>query len=389
LAEVARDVASPDQMSIIAVAHTADDQAETLLMHLLRGSGLDGLAGMHPYRPLASEFGNETTAERVWVVRPLLNVQRTEILRYLDAYGLPWREDVTNRDLRFTRNWLRHEILPQLAERYPTIRTTLTRTAAILSDEAARATAIDQATFQDLLVSASEHDRVVLRRTDFCALDNATQRGVLRWGWRTLGAPSDVLTFTHIEDLRSALPLSGVNAGPFPIAAGIAWSAVDDQFSLHRMETLPILPNHPFLGDVWRQAQTTLTLVVPGRYKIGQWVLRVLLLDRVSLTTDWQNNQDPWQAFLDRQMIRLPQLTTPQSGQRFAPLGLGGQHKSLGDLFTDHQISPFLRSGWPLIVDGEDGAIVWVCGIQPAHTARITAQTREVLHLRWEREESA
>jgi tRNA(Ile)-lysidine synthase len=69
-------------------------------------------------------------------------------------------------------------------------------------------------------------------------------------------------------------------------------------------------------------------------------------------------------------------------------LGLGGRHKALGDLFTDRKIPPVLRAGWPVIGDSADGEILWVCGIQPAQRARITAQTAQILHLQWERSES-
>jgi tRNA(Ile)-lysidine synthase len=108
----------------IAVAHTRDDQAETLLLRLLRGAGAAGLAGMRP------RSGD--------VVRPLLAVSRGEVLAHLRERGLSWREDPSNADLAYRRNRVRHELIPYLEERFnPAIRASLARTASVLADEAA------------------------------------------------------------------------------------------------------------------------------------------------------------------------------------------------------------------------------------------------------------
>jgi tRNA(Ile)-lysidine synthase len=108
----------------IAVAHTRDDQAETLLMRLLRGAGATGLGGMRP------RTGR--------LLRPLLEVSRQEVLAHLRDRGLEWREDPTNADLRHLRNRVRHELLPYLEARFnPALRTALARTAGLLAEEAA------------------------------------------------------------------------------------------------------------------------------------------------------------------------------------------------------------------------------------------------------------
>lgn len=92
----------------VATAHTVDDQVETVLHRILRGTGIEGLSGMRRTRPLSAS---------VALVRPLLAVQRREVLEYLNAIGQDYRNDATNQDTKWTRNWLRHELLPQLRER--------------------------------------------------------------------------------------------------------------------------------------------------------------------------------------------------------------------------------------------------------------------------------
>ena len=117
-----RDVAEAHGARLVATAHTADDQVETVLHRLLRGTGLAGLAGIAAVRPLV---------EGIVVVRPMLAISAASARGYLDAVGQPWREDATNRDTRYARNLLRHELLPRLtAGPYPAVGESILRLAA-------------------------------------------------------------------------------------------------------------------------------------------------------------------------------------------------------------------------------------------------------------------
>ena len=107
--------------SAVATGHQLDDQAETVLLHLLRGTSLEGLGGMPIKRPLAPG---------VELIRPLLALTRDEVLLYLKRHGLSWRDDASNRDPRFTRNWVRRDVLPRLEKRAPGVKTRLAAIAA-------------------------------------------------------------------------------------------------------------------------------------------------------------------------------------------------------------------------------------------------------------------
>jgi tRNA(Ile)-lysidine synthase len=109
------------RFSAVATGHHLDDQAETVLLHLLRGTSLEGLGGIAPSRPLAPG---------VALIRPLLPITRAEVRVYLDLHGLSWREDRSNRDRAFTRNWVRAEVLPLLERRAPGVKERLSRLAA-------------------------------------------------------------------------------------------------------------------------------------------------------------------------------------------------------------------------------------------------------------------
>lgn len=117
------------ELDAIATAHTLDDQAETVLYKLLRGAWTEGLAGIFP---VVIPGGNGAEG---MIVRPFLNTRRAEIEAWLQALGQPWREDATNRDIAFTRNRIRHDLLPILAEYNPQIKAQLAHVATIARDE--------------------------------------------------------------------------------------------------------------------------------------------------------------------------------------------------------------------------------------------------------------
>jgi tRNA(Ile)-lysidine synthase len=119
----------------IALAHNLDDQAETVLLQLIRGAGVRGLAGMPLVRLDTTTASEDARAARI--LRPLTAVPRADIERYAIAHGLAWLEDESNEDTELTRNWLRHEIIPLLANRMPGVRATLARAAANMGDAAA------------------------------------------------------------------------------------------------------------------------------------------------------------------------------------------------------------------------------------------------------------
>jgi len=418
LTQVAVAVTPPAQTPGIALAHHVDDQAETLLLHLVRGSGLRGLGGMQwvssrlvgdlwPDAPLDQQ------SQSLQLIRPLLGVQRADLLRYLRTQGLTWREDSSNADQGFIRNRLRHTVLPALAIINPNIGATLARTAHILQAEADRVTALDQAALATLLVepawsftelqawqqqtvaakTATAPARVVLNGTDLLALPLAAQRGVLREAVGLLAQVDTPLDFAHSEAILAGLQPPVATSGPHPLVAQVAWSIASAtantpvRLSLHQMRALPFAPTHPFLDAQWRENVGSLLLPETGTLTVTDgWSLTINRTLTTALPTDWRSGGQRWRAYLDADQVGTPVLTTPRRGQTFAPLGMAGRHKMVGDFFTDRKIPVALRSGWPLIVDQVSGEILWVCGYQPSHHARITAETQQVLWLGWQRD---
>lgn len=378
------DCQSDVQRPTIAVAHNADDQAETILMHALRGSGLSGLAGMRP----VTHLPNRTSPVPLRLVRPLLDVPRTHILQYLDDHEIPWREDPSNREMRFARNWLRHQILPELRKLYPHLTPALARLGAVMAEESDRAERINAEAFQRLRepseppATTQPPARVVLNREGFRGLDVATQRGVVRLAGLSLGLLAEDMDYERTENLRLAL-VGDETPSVLPLAGQIVWSADGSRFSLHNRTALAFRPDTPFLDGDWRSQHNSMNLPLDGEVAVANWRLTCKTVALADLPADWREVNDPWQVWCDGGQVNGLRLSTPQRGQRFAPLGLAGRHKNIGDLFTDSKVPVAVRSVWPVLVDESSGEVVWLCGLRLAHHARIRPETQRILHLQW------
>ncbi|MCC9078303.1 tRNA lysidine(34) synthetase TilS [Litorilinea aerophila] len=392
LGEVARAITPPGQPPVVAVAHHQDDQAETLLMNLLRGSGLAGLGAMAWVGPLPDDSPTNPSRSPVYLVRPLLGVRRAAIRAYLEAFGLPWREDPSNHDLSFLRNRIRHQLLPELATINPRVVETLARTADLLAQEARRAERWDRKALDQLTLERTPAERVVLDLTGLLAQDPATQRGVLRQALAEMQADLRAVGFHHIDNILARLEQSTHAGGPYPLLDHLVWTvagATDRtpaRLSLHRDDELPFAPQHPFLGTGWRQTVGEAPIPCPGQLQAGRhWQLLCRCYPIQHLPPDWRTPGEPWRAFLDADRVHTLALTTPWPGARFAPLGMGGRHKSLGDFFTDRKVPAALRAGWPVVIERAERRPVWICGQAISHQVRITDQTRQVLQLQWQR----
>lgn len=193
----------------VVTAHTADDQAETVLQRILRGTGISGLAGMRRARPLCAG---------VTLIRPLLAVRRAELLDYLHALDQPFREDATNLDRRFTRNRLRHALLPQLANEYnPNVSEALLR----LSQLAAEAQAIVDERISGLL----RHVRFETRRVSIAISPLAEEpryviRELLLAAWRRQGWPEQAMGFDEWDAVAGFLLSPESRSGPLDMLPG-------------------------------------------------------------------------------------------------------------------------------------------------------------------------
>jgi len=362
------ETARQQSAQAVAVAHTADDQVETVLMHLLRGAGLSGLAGMS-YRAVMPGWD-----EQVPLVRPLLGTWRTEIMDYCQEHGLEPVIDPSNADITLYRNRLRHELIPYLKQYNPRVKETLWRMVKVLS--------ADQAVLQEVTrqawsrcLSGQGDGYVMLSLSALRALSLGLQRGVLREAITCLRPNLRDIDFSAVEravDWVSQPP----QTGQVDLVSGLNLYFENER--LFVMEAGARLAE-----DDWPQVvgEKEESLGAPGELSLENgWTLTC----EVANFEGWEGlsslKGNPYHAWLDAAALSLPlQVRTARSGERFEPLGMGGHSMKLSDFFINEGLPRRARAGWPLVCSGVQ--VAWIAGYRPANPFRVRETTGSVVHL--------
>lgn len=366
---------------VVAVGHNADDQAETVLMHFLRGSGLAGLRGMQPQSPFplekSSTVHDQPPIVKLRLIRPLLFIPRAQILGYCMDHNLRPRFDRSNEDTTYFRNRLRHELLPLLETYNPQVRRILASTAAVLADDYELLRDDVLATWPHVVVQENGQ-RLVLDLAAWRNLPTALQRGVLRMAIARLRATLRNVNYVHVDNAYWLLR-EGHTGDRMTLPAGLELALGYDCFAMGDEGVELPLNDLPQLDVEW------LPLSMPGTTPLSGWQVETTLLAPADLPAEWPNNADPWQAWLDADVLGpAPALRTRQAGVRFQPLGMAGRSKLLAELFTNVKIPAPARDRWPLLVTTA-GAIAWICGLRLDERAKVTPTTQHVIHARLRR----
>lgn len=361
------EVAEAEGAGAVAVAHTADDQVETVLMHLLRGAGTSGLAGMEA-RSLPNPW-----SETVALVRPLLGTWRAEIEDLCVREGLQPLRDASNQDTTFFRNRLRHELIPTLESYNPGIKRALLQSAEILR--------ADRHLLEQL---AAEAWPAVLRRQGdgYLGLDRsafreqplALQRLLLRSAFAALRPAARDLDFEAVARARNVF--AAEDGKPQDWAAGLILLAEEELVWVAEEEArIPV--DGPQLAPGLEVA-----VEVPAVLELGGgWQFRAEAVpDAEDIRAQAIENRDPYQAWLDRGTAG-EQLTlrTRRPGDRFQPLGLEVGSQKLADFMINARLPARARAGWPLLCRGDE--ILWVPGLRIAQGGRLRPESRAALHL--------
>ncbi len=334
----------------IATAHTVDDQAETVLMRLLRGSGRSGLTGI-PIRR-----GGR-------IVRPLLHVTRAEVEAYLTAHAWSYRVDQSNQDRRYLRNRIRLELLPFLQERFDAkIIPRLGRLADVLQAEEAWLEAAVESAAADAIVSDQGACRLDMGTVSGFPL--GLQRRLVR---RFLLQLRGDLRHISFEDIETILALA--EGREFTLEKGLVLRR-----HRGRMEIRPKAKPRLSYQHAWNPA---VPLHIPelGLTLSGE----VLPASRLGhLVVD-----DMCEARMDADKLCIPlYVRSRRQGDRYRPLGSPGRTK-LKEVFRSREISPENRDRRPVIVSGE--SIAWVLGLPVSEEYKVTKSTSNVLLIRVDR----
>jgi tRNA(Ile)-lysidine synthase len=353
----------------VAVGHTADDQVETVLMHLLRGAGPSGLSGMG-FHSLPNPWSTI-----IPIIRPLLSTWRKEILQYIDDHELSASQDQSNLDQRFFRNRLRHELIPTLESYNPNVRKTLWKTAQVLSDEQIVLNQVSESAWQTCIVSQSA-EAVQFSSGHFNQQPAAIQRVLLRKAIGHLIPGLRDIDFEAIERARQFIQMPSLSFR-MDLIAGLQLLYEKERVWLTIREgNLP--------SQHWPQLAipSPASLDIPGKIQISQeWELQASFrtLDGKS-RQNALNNTDPYQIWLDLDQLELPLVVrTRMPGDRFQPLGMNGRSVKISDLFINQKLPRRARDRWPLICIGDE--ICWIPGFRVSHPFRLTDQTSRAVYL--------
>lgn len=367
-----RDVAGGQR---IAVAHHANDQVETLLLHWVRGSGLAGLVGMPP--------------RQQDIIRPLLEITRAETVAYCQEHDIIPLEDHSNSDPRFLRNRIRHEVIPLLQELNPSLQRTLLRNAEVMRVDLEWLEAQVDDCWAGVVVSEQE-DTIKLNMRALLALPLSLQRHLLRRVGAHLCAgqspfePRHLLLIQQLLSNRSTGPERTlhlpqkiqvhVRAGhaifvckPLPAKVEPGQAATYGEISL-TIPGMALIPGTPWAAQT-EVLSAHLTASVIRALRQENWAEVWRLLEQPTRYT----------VYLDGDTIGAELLVrTRQPGDRIQPLGMAGE-KKVQDIFVDNHISREERATTPLFF--ADTHCLWVAGLCIAHRARLTPQTRRIVRI--------
>jgi tRNA(Ile)-lysidine synthase len=318
----------------VALGHTRDDQAETVLFRLLRGSGLRGLAGIYPV--------TAGDGSRPVYVRPLIDVTRGDVVEYLRERGIPWREDSSNLDPRFARNRIRRSLLPQLARDWnPRIGESLAQLATLAHDEERWwRSYIDDLAGGIQVVRAGG---IELPASALVELPAAVARRVVRHAIAQVKGDLRSLHFTHIERVLELTAQAGGDGR-------LRLPGLDVRRSFDWIRIAPA---------AWRLDLTATRLTVPGVYALADGSsLHVEIAPHVSASY-LESKKDATLKAAELSLRRLPpvfELRGWKPGDHYRPEGQHRDHK-VKEMFQMERVPSWLRPSWPIVSSGD--TILW------------------------------
>ena len=355
----------------VLVGHTADDQAETILLRLLRGTGLDGLTGMQ----MVSDPNQ--WSDHIPLVRPLITSWRNEIEAYLLEHDLVPRRDESNRDQGYLRNRIRLTVIPRLQEINPNLPAGLVRMAAALQgDQQIIQQAVDNAwNATSIQLSA---DAITYRRELFVAHTLGLQRRLLIKGIQHLVSADQTIRFDVIQQGIASIQ-KPVTHDTIELMPGVNLVLDDDKIWL--VNNLAQLPHKS-----WPQLESAdirgFEFYIPtGMQLSGGWWLFGETVNLKMTGMPAENDLiDPYQAWFAADQVELPLIVRGRlPGDRIQPYGMDGHRIKISDLMINMKIPQSARTAWPVVAAGDK--ILWLPGLRRGEGVEVAPQTQVAYHL--------
>lgn len=360
LTQVAEDTGA-DRATI---GHTVNDHIETILLHLIRGTGTKGLQGLQP-------CGRWPTAKSsLTIIRPLLKISRQETADYCQHHQLMPRLDASNLSLSPLRNRIRHQLLPLLQSYNPQVTEALLRTARIAADDLAFLNG-EATRLWDEIVQEYENT-IVLDKARFLELSPALKRHLLRTSIEKLLGNLKDIEARHIKEIMDALTKPAGKKISLP--GGLIFSVEYNKF---------LLGSDPAALSPFPILSTESPLKIPGETQLPGWHVTASIINQVQAMV----KDNDLTAYFDFDKVgNKITIRRLQPGDRFQPLGMS-QPKKLNEFMIDAKIPGAWRQRIPIVSSTEQ--ILWVVGWRIDERAKVTDVTREILCLKFERRQTS
>ena len=320
-------VMSKHSANLVVTAHTSDDQAETVLMRLLRGSGVQGLSGISPISGK--------------LARPAINLTSDEIKKYLKSKKISWVEDSSNKLLDFQRNKIRHELIPFLESYNSNIKNVLSRSAEVMRIEAKYLDGeVNKAFKKTVFITSIGH---IGNCKKYLKLDRAIKFGIIRKAIMESKGDLNSITYDHILKIDSILESDKVSA-EINLPGNICFFKGHKFFCITNKNVI----NQKFEYRIDKE----------GKTKFSKDFFADLCFTKDK--SDW-GNENVGHFLISYSDFPL-KIRSFKSGDKFIPLGMR-RFKKVKDFFIDEKIPRFIRRKIP-IVETTNGDIVWICGLR-------------------------
>lgn len=339
--EFFREISKEFDQAKIAVAHNKDDQAETVLMRMVRGTGLDGLAGM--------DFRSDD------IIRPILTFEKKEILAYLNENMIPYALDQSNFSNDYTRNYIRNEIIPRMEEINPRLKDSIFSLSDLVKNDLEIIDDNIKNLSKDVIKSTSK-DQISFDKGVFESLSYPYQARILRSAIEDLNGSTKDFSKSNISDF---INLTNLSNGKKIIKDDLEFSKSYKSYDLRKIK-------HNLSSD------EKIFLSLGEEKSFNGYMISAELVDKVG-------DKAKTIGYFDYDKLSFPlEIRTRKNGDKFNPLGFG-HSKKLKDFFIDEKIDKIDRDRIPLIIS--DGTIIWIVSHRLAEDAKVDQNSKNIVKI--------
>ena len=354
------DIAKANNCKQVATAHQKDDNAETIIQRLARGTGFRGLGGIWPLRCFADDIS---------FVRPLLCVRRDEIVEYLSKRNLKWRVDRTNEDCSYRRNYIRHRLLPALQRQCTG---SIVEQLAELSQSAQKFYSLVCSSVEKVWTELADYtaDNVALDLKSLLAQPPAVKVEIVRRSLACLGGGERDLTHQHYERVLQ-LAQQNISGRKIELPDGfVVWHEYENLILARRQES----------STVKKHTDKKVELQVPGQTRFGRYSIEAAVFEAEGRNFEkFKAQKTNFIEWFDLDKVKLPIVVRlHKDGDRFVPLGLR-EEKKVGKFLTAARAPKEIRKKVLIVADAEK--IIWVWPVRISEQTKVTSQTRKILQL--------